>query len=301
MKSPNPVRSQEGIALILVLWMLVLLTLIAGGLVQTSRTETVQTRNQIALARLQAIADGVVHRGIYEFLKPGVDLEAAWKPDGLPRELELDGVPVELTVTEETAFIDLNRAPDALLRGLLLSVGVATDEADRLVDAIADWRDPDELVRTNGAERDQYEAAGMIYAPSNEPFQSVEEVLRVLGMSRAIYQQIEAALTVHSGQPGINSLVAPRQVLLALPNATPEDVETYIEQRHALLAENQAVSPFPPATGYSSGGSGQVGVYNFKAIARLPDNMFFVRNAVVRLTRQPRQPFVLLDWKEGSL
>ena len=55
--------------------------------------------------------------------------------------------------TDETAKIDLNAAGEVLLRGLFTSVGGADpDLALRLVDAVMDWRDADDLRRPNGAE-----------------------------------------------------------------------------------------------------------------------------------------------------
>jgi general secretion pathway protein K len=47
----------KGIALILVLWVLTLLTIMAVGLTQTQRTETALLENQVGGARFCAAAD----------------------------------------------------------------------------------------------------------------------------------------------------------------------------------------------------------------------------------------------------
>jgi general secretion pathway protein K len=290
---------QAGVALILVLWMLTLLTLIATGLSFSTRTETVLTGNQYSLARARALADSAVYKGIYELSKPVTDPVTGFKADGQTRVLILDGVRVELTILDEAAFIDLNKAPESLMKGLLVSSGAEEDAADRLLAAIADWRDPDELVRTNGAERSEYEFSGL-KAPANADFLSVDELIRVIGMSRELFNRIENAITVYSGQPGIDSRVAPRQVLLALPNATHEEVDNYLEQRLALRAESLPIPPFPPAAAFPPATSSGGGVYNFKALVKLADNTVFVRQAVVKMAREIRQPYIILDWKEGS-
>jgi general secretion pathway protein K len=54
----------------------------------------------------------------------------------------------------------------------------------------------------------------------------VAELQRVLGMTPALYAAVADSLTVFSRQPGVSPAYASRPVLLALPNATPEVVDT---------------------------------------------------------------------------
>jgi hypothetical protein len=61
------------------------------------------------------------------------------------------------------------------------------------------------------------------------------------------------SLTVHSRQAGINPLTASRNVLLRLPNATPEMVDAYLAQRGEALKANQAPPPFPPGASLQRG------------------------------------------------
>ena len=73
--------TQRGAALVLVLWTLALLTVIAGSFSFGMRTEAVLAQNLVASAKARALADGAVHRAIYELMKPDTDA-AKWKPDG---------------------------------------------------------------------------------------------------------------------------------------------------------------------------------------------------------------------------
>src|SRR6266446_2623336 len=52
---------QRGIALILVLWLTVLLTAIAGSFAYGMRTEALAARNTVSLAQARALADGAVN------------------------------------------------------------------------------------------------------------------------------------------------------------------------------------------------------------------------------------------------
>jgi general secretion pathway protein K len=289
---------QRGIAMVLVLWILTLLTVIAGGFAYTTRTEASLTANLVELARARAIADAGLYRTVLELVRPVKDPARRWKTDGRLYALEFGGGRIEVSVRDEAALIDLNRASEVLLKGLFLSVGVDDEHASRIVDAILDWRDPDDLTHVNGAEREQYQREGLDYEPANADFSSVEELAMVLGMTPEIYHRVAGALTVYSRQPGINSTMASRAVLLAVPGAAPEEVDAYIQSREALRAENQPIPPFAPAQAFAAEESGLV--YNVRAHAILPDRVAFLREAVVQLTQEPKHPFLFLNWKEGQ-
>ena len=128
---------------------------------------------------------------------------------------------IRVTAVDETSKIDLNSANEVLLKGPMMQVGeLDVDAAARIVDAILDWRDPDDLRRPNGAEQADYLAAKLKSGPGNAPFVSVGEFGRVLGVTPELLERVSRSLTVYSRQAGINPATASRGVLLALPNAT---------------------------------------------------------------------------------
>src|SRR5258706_14843407 len=247
MRAP-PFR-QRGIALVLVIWVAVLLLVVASSFILERRSETLVVRNSASMARAEAIADAGVNRAVFEIYRIGPSAEQ-WKPDGTAYDWSFDGAAVKVEIRDESAKIDINTAPDLLLRGLFVSAGVADDEAVKLVDAILDWRDADSLKRPNGAEEPEYRAAGLSYRPANAPFQAIEELQLVLGMRPDIYRRIAPSITVFSRQPGVNPQLASREVLLALPGVTTELVDDYIARREAARAAGQPLPPFPQAAGY---------------------------------------------------
>lgn len=287
---------ERGIALVIVLWVVVLLTVIASSFIYDARTHTQLAGNLLSRARAQALADAGVHRSLYELVRPTTD-DGRWKPEGRPYEFDLGGGRVTVNLLDESAYIDLNAAPEALLLGLMQSVGVEEGRARELVDAIQDWRDADDLPRTSGAERDQYQAAGLKYMPANTNFRMVEEIKSVLGMTPDLYARISGALTVHSGVAGISSSLAPRQVLLAIPNVSAEQVDAYLAARQGDVLAGLPPPAFPPAAAFTAGQGTMV--YNARSQAVIPDGTVFVREAVVRLTGDPKHPFGILNWREG--
>lgn len=287
---------QRGIALVIVLWLCVFLTVIGAAFAFSMRNEALASRNAVSLAQARAIADGAIDRTTFELLRPRAI--NSWKPDGAPHRWTDGDTLVIASARDESSKLDLNTGAEPLIKSLFVNVGGLDDqEASAIVDAIADWRDADDLRRPNGAEAADYRAANSQYSPSNAGFESVGELSRVLGVTPAIYERVAGSLTVHSRQAGANPLTANRDTLLAFPAATPEVVDDYITRRDEALANELPIPPFPPAQGFQAGA---VPVWRIRAEAVRPDGVTFVREAVVRATADPRRPFYALLWSEGE-
>lgn len=292
MRRQPSLRAQRGIALILALWLTVMLTVIASGFAFSMRSEALAARNMISMAQARAAANGAIERTVFELSR--IATPDTWKRDGVAHDWKDGDVAITASATDESALIDINAANEVLLRSLFINVGGADpDLAAHITDAIQDWRDADDLKRPNGAEEADYRAAGLKYKPSNGPFETVTELARVMGVTPAIYARVADGLTVHSGQAGINPLTASRQVLLALPNATPENVDAYLTARAAALKANQPVPPFPPAQAFTAGAGPR---WRVRAVATMPDGVTFAREAVVSPSGDPRRPLVALAW-----
>ena len=123
----------RGIALVLVLWVLTLLTVMAVGMTAAQRTETALTENHIADARFRALTDAAIVYTMFSFLAPppettGAGLgaaavageeAAAWVPNGAPRSWSFDGNALSIAVYNEQSRINLNLAPAPILSALL--------------------------------------------------------------------------------------------------------------------------------------------------------------------------------------
>jgi general secretion pathway protein K len=287
---------QEGIALIAVLWLTILLTVIASGFAFSMHGEAIAARNAQSLAQARAAADGAVERTAFELTRPR-NLPDVWRADGSVQTWADGEIKLTSVAVDESARVDLNTASDPLLKGLLQNVGgLDASTADSVLAAIADWRDIDDLKRPNGAEEADYRAAGKTYKPANGPFRSVGELARVLGVTPGLAERLADSLTIYSRQPGINPLTASRDVLLAIPNVTPEAVDAYIALRKDALANKLPVPAFPQAQGFAAGATP---VWRIRAEATMPDGVTFVRDAVLRPSADPRRPMIALLWQEG--
>ena len=290
-------RRQRGVALVLVIWVTVILTVVAASFIMERRSEAMVVLNSVAMARTEAAANAGVARAIAESYRNDPTALDAWKRDGSPHDWVFEGIPVRVEMRDESAKVDINTASEALLRGLLVTAGLNDDEASRLLDAILDWRDPDSLKRPNGAEEDDYRAAGLPYKPGNAPFQAQEELQLVLGMRPEIYRRLAPSITVYSRQPGVNPQVASRDVLMAIPGLTTEIVDDYIARREAALAAGQPMPTLTQAGGFASGTSP---VINVRSVAQSEDGTVFSREAVALLRPVPRKPVTYVAWREST-
>lgn len=247
-------RSRRGVALISVLWVLVLLSLIAASLSRTSRTEVEFARNLLENAKAEALADAAVYRAVIGLSEP---LEAdKWLADGTPYELSFPEGNVQVTILDEVGKIDLNEGQDSLFQALFTLAGVEPEVSWGLVDAIVDFRDTDHNAEQRGAEDNSYKAAGLPHDAKDAPFESVEELRQVMGMTYDLYEKVAPLLTVHSRRAGFNPKFAPKEVLLLLPGANEDKVNEFLEER-SLYNEKRIEAQGQEETG-SEAGSGEV-------------------------------------------
>ena len=290
-------QMQRGIALIIVLWILTLLMLIASSFIHAMRTEINIVGNSVTRAKLEAAANAGVQRAILEMTKPQ-QMPDRWNTLGVAQDWNFNGQTLRISILDESGKIDINVGNEALMRGLFRSQGATEDEAAILMEAILDWRDADSLKRPRGAEEAEYKAAGLSYKPANATFQSIEELRLVLGMTAALYQRIAPHITIYSRQGGINSQIASREVLRAVPGVTELQIDEYLKQRELARINKQPIPVFAPASLlFPSFGNG---VMNVRVEATGDDGSTFVREAVVLRLPFPKRSYTFLRWQEGT-
>lgn len=202
--SPN--RSQEGIALIMVLWVMVLLAAMATEFSYSMRVEVNSTRNfkeemecaflaesgiELAMAEMLEVADfhALDEKGQLVFYsKEKEEGKVAEKPKEPGEKLVLKTpnrtkIPlgagtVSYWIVDENRKININVAPKELLGKILEEGGVLDNKLrDSISDAILDWIDEDDLHHLNGVEKDYYEKLPDPYSSKNAPIDNLEEML----------------------------------------------------------------------------------------------------------------------------
>ncbi|MBC8413024.1 MAG: general secretion pathway protein GspK [Nitrospira sp.] len=249
---------QGGVALILVIWMMVILTALVTEFTYSMRTEVNIVRNFKEEEEAYQLALGGIEQAKMELLSVQNENEVYVNGEGVlivgvdntepQRTTELNKGRFTYTIMDEEGKLNLNSITDTQLSKVLEDSGVPSEELDVIVDSVMDWRDTNDLHRLNGAEEDYYRSLDLPYSSSDGLFQAVEELLMVKGMTNDILlgvksesideTEVEDAeetlrgiidiLTVF-GTRGINVNTASREVLEAVLG--PADADNILMQR----------------------------------------------------------------------
>jgi len=138
-----------------------------------------------------------------------------------------------LQLRDAQSVLNLNVADTEMLtRFFSQGLGLDFARADRLAQAISDWRDEDDIPRVGGAEREEYLRAAAAMLPPNQYFADLDELRYVLGMTPEIFEAARPYLTIqNSGRINVNA--APEPVLHALPGMTPAAVQEILQARES--------------------------------------------------------------------
>ena len=266
---PGPGTGREGgFALLIVLWSLTLIALVMAQLTAAGRSETQISANLRANAVLQAAADGAVHEAMLRLW------QGDWAPDGRMRELRAGDAAIAVRVTDQARLVNPNTAPPDLIQPLLRSVGVENRKAAALARAIVDWRSTGPQSLSGGLKIAQYQAAGLPYGPPNRPFDSLNELGLVAGMTPALLARIKPLLSIYQ-----------------------EGDEPDLFQPAA--GGNTAGS----ADGWQLGASGRVMTVTINATAAGAKGGRYSRQATVRLLAEPslnQAPYQILTWAKPA-
>lgn len=287
---------QQGVALLIVLWVLVLLSIVSGTLALLARAENLEARTLFDDSRARMGALAGIQRAVYEMRNP--ELETKWIPDGRPYVFNLGDMEISVALTDETGKIDLNSASEEIKLNLFMGHGLDIVAAQALVDAIEDWRDADEFVRPAGAEADEYASAGLPWAPPNAAFATVEELQQVLGMTYELYTRVEPAITVFSGRGDINPAFAPLEAMLSIPDLDASAITSIIEQRRQFDGSNLEPITLPNGDVAVAQGGGLT--FSVQSRAVLNNKAWTQVEGTFRLgTDLLGRPYRIVRWQEG--
>lgn len=245
-------RGDSGVALILALLFIALLTVIVVEFSYETQVEASFATNQGSDLEAYLAAKSAVARGIALLASDLIESEISGEPEfdsmldpapwsfGVPFE-PLNGAMSRTTITDEYGKINLNALIDmssgqpeerellvnAVREFFILRDPDGKESADAIVDAILDWLDYDDgdVARPEGAENDYYNGLENPYPCKNGPMDSVEELLLIKGITTKVFfgdpEKEELPLTeyftVHGDWQGrVNINTAREEVIAAM-------------------------------------------------------------------------------------
>lgn len=289
-------RRQQGVALVIVLWILLLVTISTGAYTLMARMDQLEAHTVISSTRARMAAESGINLAVLSLRDP--DEFNRLIPDGRPYSFQIQDVIVEIQVTDERGKVNINSVNEETLLQLLQGHGMEVADAEYLAAAILDWADVDEIERASGAELQTYESAGLGVGPANRPYVMVEELLQVIGMPWDLYRKMEPGLTVFSKSGMPDAAYAPLEALLALPDMTEEDALNFIAERQSEEASGSLGATLP--NGQVAVARGRGLTYSVLAKATLPNGIWDQVEGTIRLGGSgDGRPYTVLRWREG--
>jgi len=182
----------RGIALMMVLWVLVFLSILSMNFLRSTRWVAGSTHNlkEETLAYYQALSG--YHEALHyiasdkdlnvDFLDEEGNFWIDSETNPVTGKRVTDDGEIEIRITDENSRININFAQQDRMRKLLERVGVKEDEIVVIMDSVLDWKDPDKEHHLSGAEDDYYESLDEPYKAKNGLFDVPEELVLVKGM-----------------------------------------------------------------------------------------------------------------------
>ena len=246
----------EGIVLIVVLWVMTALAILALSFSHESRIEVMTAGNARSMEKAYYIARAGMESAIYQIIQKSMT-PAAQTAAGMdePDQIDLGKVTGgfdtgfwQVSVQDESGKININTVSEQQLGLLIRAAGVEEPDATILTDSIMDWRsNADAEPRANGAKNDYYLSLNPPYIAKNGRFDAIEELLLVRGMTRDYFYGkpertqngtveykygLSGFFTVHTTRDQINVNHAALPVLLSIPGMAPEAARMIYERRH---------------------------------------------------------------------
>ena len=310
-------KRRAGYALVIVIWGLGIIALLVVSFMTAAKLRVQSAFNIAGGAQARLIAQGAVNKAMLTLSQeqqtpqPGAlglggtppagqaaaaNADPAKIHDGHPLLCGFGDAAVVVAIEDEGGKVDLNAAPQALLKAMLGGFGLGLREADIAANAIVAFRTP----RDAGSGQ----PGGLQAKGAQAQFNTIFELYQVEGIEASLVRELLPYLTVHSRLSGVNNETAPPALFAALAGYSPQDVS-------ALEA-----APFPnaldrrdPRFSNTFKQNGASGVFLLHAEARLASGQTGVQDVVIDVQYRQglagatpeAEPFAILELRQGSI
>ncbi|SMS10798.1 general secretion pathway protein GspK [Pseudomonas viridiflava] len=227
-------KRQQGVALLVVLWVLAVLSLLLGGLAGWVQLESRQALWLRQNTHALLAAEGGLNMAVQGLLDPAQ--RKRWVADGRPVALRMDDTQLLVSIRSERGKLDLNSAPAADIARLLQACGANRNLASS-------------IAQTVEAQRDDGQA----------PLRVVEEIRQLPGMTQALYTRLLPEVTLWSGldrpDPAFASALLRRALSLPTQSAVGADagevlaIDSRAERPGGVVALLQTIVLLSPSEG----------------------------------------------------
>jgi general secretion pathway protein K len=233
---------QSGVALAIVVWFIAGMSLLVAGIVAHARVDTRTTQIHLAQAKATAAGDGAIHLAM-------VQRRQGYKSSGQGPEVSesrhrLGDVDVVVRIYPADGFINVSSASQGVLAALFrVAGGLAPGDANYVAENVVKWRGGGDRSNRSRSRRGE-----------GHKFHSLEDMLRVEGVSRSLLDDIRDFTVAGSWAQGSTSW-----------NAAPEDMMAILKAIDPGKAGQAAKRRSASARTSEKRGGGSSGAYRADA------------------------------------
>lgn len=253
---------QHGVALAIVVWFIAGMSLLVVGIVSHVRVDTHMAQVHVARAKAVAAGDGAIQLMLADRL---LNVNSATGGAGpLRGNYQLGNSEVAVTLYPAKGFINIDSAPQKVLATLFLVVGhVSEGEANSLADNVVKWRGG--LAGQDGRQS------------RVNRFYAIEDLLRVEGMHRTLFDAIRDFIVVDQGGGGAVTdwVAAPAGLLPVLEQTNPGELDAISRRREQMARFDSA-----PASADNGQEQSMSGSYRADAVVKYGDQEWLRRRWV---------------------
>ena len=218
--------SQEGAALVLVMWLVAAMAITVGGALALARDEVNLASARLGEAQTFVIGKGIARLAVLDRARARTatnddgEVDQAALTRVFKTQYELDGFRIAATVYPASGFVSIAEADPEVWQQLLSGVGAlgegsAAALAQQIVEAKL------ESTSAGSGPRGSFQ----FYSRHRQARAGVyvEQLLGVEGMNRAVYDRIRPSISPFNVGSGVDAAAAPPEMRTAFGNAFEED------------------------------------------------------------------------------
>ena len=303
--------ANRGIALMMVLWVLVLLSIISLNYFRANRWNSAGTRNfkeettayYMAMSAYQEAVKYIISDKdpSLDFIDNEGNFWTDTETEPVTGKRMTENGEIDIRISDENGRININYADDNRLRRLFAYAGIPEESVTELIDSLLDWKDPDKEHHLSGAEDEYYESLPDPYTTKNLLFDVPEELALIKEMKPEYFQHEDREhgllnLITTFGTNTININTVPKEVMQVL-GFDDNEIEAIMKQRNREAGGFRFI-PQP----FSAKGLNMIASQNFRIeVLAKPKNTSLATRIVAVMNRKSDTAgykFQTLYWRE---
>ena len=220
------VRSQEGAALVLVMWLVAAMAITVGGALALARDEVNFASARLGEAQTFVIGKGIARLAVLDRARARTatnddgEVDQAALTRVFKAQYELDGFRIAATVYPASGFVSIAEADPEVWQQLLSGVGALNEgSAASLAQQIVET----ELEATTAGSGPRGSFQSYSRHRQSRSGVYVEQLLGVEGMNRAVYDRIRPSISPFNVGSGVDASAAPPEMRAAFGDASEDD------------------------------------------------------------------------------